>query len=151
VNWPADTQAGNGNPGVAQVVKGTAGAIGYVDFSDARALGLKFADVKNKAGKAITPSLEATSAALLTTSVNPDLSYNPLNAEGDAAYPIATPTWLIVYKNQPDKAKGAAIKAFLQFVYGDGQSVAQTVDYAKLSDGILAKAKAQIDQIGVAA
>ena len=37
VNWPADTQAGNGNPGVAQIVSQTNGAIGYVDLADATA------------------------------------------------------------------------------------------------------------------
>ena len=35
VEWPADTQAGNGNQGVAQIVQSTDGAIGYVDLSDA--------------------------------------------------------------------------------------------------------------------
>ena len=35
VEWPADTQAGNGNAGVASIVKGANGAIGYVDLSDA--------------------------------------------------------------------------------------------------------------------
>jgi len=51
VEWPADTQAGSGNAGVTQIVKATAGAIGYVDLSDAKAAGLKFASIKNKAGK----------------------------------------------------------------------------------------------------
>ena len=37
VEWPADTQAGNGNAGVAQIVTATDGAIGYVDLSDAKA------------------------------------------------------------------------------------------------------------------
>jgi phosphate transport system substrate-binding protein len=151
VQWPTDTQAGNGNTGVAQIVKSTDGAIGYIDFSDAKALQLHFADIKNLAGKFITPSLDGTSAALEQVTVNPDLSYNPLNAPGDAAYPIATPTWIIVYKNQADKAKGAAIKGFLQYVYGEGQNIAETVDYAKLSDNILSKAEAQLDQLGVPA
>src|SRR6266513_1678391 len=43
VSWPSDQQAGQGNAGVGQVVKTTDGAIGYVDFSDAKALKLKFA------------------------------------------------------------------------------------------------------------
>ena len=149
VAWPADTQAGNGNPGVAQVITSTNGAIGYVDFSDAKALNLKFADVKNKAGNFIAPSTDSASAALEKATINADLSYNPLNADGDNAYPIATPTWLLVYKNQPDKAKGAAIKGFLSFVYGPGQDIAGTVDYAKLSPDLLSKAKAQVDQIVV--
>ncbi len=37
VNWPTSTQAGNGNAGVAQIIKDTDGAIGYVDLSDAKA------------------------------------------------------------------------------------------------------------------
>ena len=36
VPWPASTQGGSGNTGVAQLVKTTEGAIGYVDFSDAQ-------------------------------------------------------------------------------------------------------------------
>ena len=147
VQWPADTQAGAGNPGVAQIIKGAEGGIGYVDFSDAKALGLKFADVENKAGKFVTPSLDGTSAALEKATLNPDLSYNPLNADGDAAYPIATPTWIIAYKTQTDKAKGEALKGFLNFIYSDGQDIAGTVDYAKLSTAILDKAKAQLDQL----
>ena len=51
VEWPADTQAGNGNAGVATIVKDATGAIGYVDLSDAKATGLKFATMVNKAGK----------------------------------------------------------------------------------------------------
>ena len=35
---------------MAQVIKSTNGAIGYVDFSDAKASGLTFASIKNKAG-----------------------------------------------------------------------------------------------------
>ena len=50
VEWPAGTQAGNGNQGVAQIVQSTDGAIGYIDFSDATAAGLKFASVKNASG-----------------------------------------------------------------------------------------------------
>lgn len=149
VNWPADTQAGNGNPGVAQIVKNTKGAIGYIDFSDAKALKLHFAAVKNKAGKFVAPSLKATSAALAKAPINPDLTYNPLNADGKDAYPIAAPTWLLVYKNQTDAAKGRAIKNFLTFIYGDGQKLASQVDYAPLPKNLLAKAKTQLKELSL--
>lgn len=147
VSWPADTQAGNGNAGVGQIVKGTAGAIGYVDFSDAKALKLSFASLKNKDGKYVAPSLKATSAALGTGKVEANLLYNPLNAPGEDAYPIAAPTWLLVYKNQSDPAKAAAIKSFLNFMYGDGQKLAPSVDYAPLPKSLLDKAKAQVKQL----
>ena len=63
VEWPADTQAGQGNSGVAQLIKSTKGAVGYVDLSDAKASGLKYAQVKNQAGKFVEPTTDSASAA----------------------------------------------------------------------------------------
>ena len=123
--WPADTQGGAGNAGVAKIVQDTDGAIGYVDYSDAHALGLTFASVKNSSGKFIAPTLAAASASLAGATVNADLTYDPINATGATAYPITSPTWILVYQNQTDANKGAAIKAFLNYIYGDGQKLAR--------------------------
>jgi phosphate transport system substrate-binding protein len=147
VEWPAETQAGNGNTGVAQIVKSTQGAIGYVDLADAKATALQTATIKNKAGTYVAPTLEGASAALAGTTVNPDLTYNPLDAGGPGAYPITAPTWILVYKTQTDKAKGEALKAFLTFVLTGGQDVAKDADYAKLPASIQEPARAQVDQI----
>jgi phosphate transport system substrate-binding protein len=147
VNWPADTQGGNGNSGVAQIVKDSNGAIGYVDFSDATATGLKWAKIKNKAGKFVDATLEGASAALAGVEIKPDLSYNPLWADGEAAYPITAPTWILAYTTQADKAKGEALKAFLQYIYADGQEMAGEINYAKLPDTVKDKAVAQVDQL----
>jgi phosphate transport system substrate-binding protein len=147
VEWPANTQAGQGNAGVAQIVAGTDGAIGYVDFSDAKASELTFASIENSAGNFIAPSLEASSAALEGATINPDLSYDPLNAGGADTYPIVAPTWILVYKNQTDKSKGEATQAFLQYVLTEGQELAEVVDYAKLPDTLRDQALAQLSQI----
>jgi phosphate transport system substrate-binding protein len=149
VSWPSDTQAGQGNQGVGQIVSTTDGAIGYVDLSDAKALKLKFASLKNKDGKFVSPTLKATSDAVSKAQQEANLTYNPLDAAGRGVYPIAAPTWLLVYKNQTDKAKGDAIKAFLNFIYGEGQKIAPEVDYAPLPKNLLDKAKAQAKQITV--
>ena len=147
VNWPTDTQGGNGNSGVAQIVNGANGAIGYVDFSDAKATNLKWAKVKNKAGKFTDASLDGASAALAGVEVKPDLSYSPLWADGEAAYPITAPTWILAYTTQGDKAKGEALKAFLKYIYADGQSMAAEINYAKLPDTLKDKALAQVDTL----
>ena len=149
VEWPADTQAGNGNQGVAQIVKSTPGAVGYVDLSDAKASRLQLANVKNKAGRVVAPTLEGTTAALGGAQVNPDLTYNPLDAEGADAYPITAPTWIIAYKNQTDKAKGEALKSFLRYLLTDAQELAADVDYAPLPAPLRDKALAVIDSIAV--
>lgn len=158
IDWPASTVPGSGNQGVAQLVgngsgslKGQNGAIGYVDFADATASDLKLASIKNAAGKYVAPTLTGVSAAMDRTTPNADLTYDPLNADGDTTYPIATPTWILVYKNQTDKAKGEAIKGFLNFILTDGQSLNEEVNYAKLPKSYREKAIAQLDQIVIPA
>jgi phosphate transport system substrate-binding protein len=150
VNWPAGTQAAQGNTGVAQGVKSASGAIGYVDYSDAKATGLTFAAVKNKAGNYVKASLDGATAALSTVTPKPDLSYDPINADGADAYPITSPTWIMIYKQQTDHAKGTVIKAFLSYILSsDGQALAGPADYASLPSSILTPAQAQLDQIVV--
>ncbi len=151
VEWPANTQGAQGNAGVAGLISATDGAIGYVDYSDAKATGLKFASIKNAAGKYVEPSLDAVSAALDGAEIKPDLSYNPINAAGEKTYPIAAPTWILVYKNQTDHNKGEATKAFLHYLLTDGQKLAPDVDYAPLPASLVTKAMAQLDQIVIPA
>ena len=106
-------QAGQGNAGVAQTVSSTDGAIGYVDFSDAKAANLKFASIKNAAGTFVAPSLAGAAAAVASATIAADLTYSPLNEPGADAYPITSPTWIIVYAKQTDATKGKALKSFL--------------------------------------
>ena len=147
VQWPADVQAGQGNSGVAQIISSPPGAIGYVDLSDAKAANLQFANVQNKAGKFIEPTLEATSAAAENIEVKPDLTFFTGWADGDASYPIAAQTWILAYKNQTDKAKGEATKAWINYVLTDGQDAANAIDFAQLPDTLKEKAIAQLDQL----
>jgi phosphate transport system substrate-binding protein len=151
VSWGSGTQGATGNSGVAKLVKDTDGAVGYVDFSDANASDLTYASIKNSAGKFIKPSIESAAAAAEGASVNADLTYDPINSDGPAAYPITSPTWIIVYQAQTDAAKGNAIKGFLNYIYADGQKLASSVDYAGLPKGLLKQAKAQVKKITVPA
>lgn len=149
VAWPTGQQAGNGNAGVAQIIGSTNGAIGYVDFSDARAANLKFAAIKNADGKYVAASIDGATAAMQSATVNPDLTFDPLNATGAKAYPITSPTYILVYTSQTDSAVGNALKAFLNYIYGPGQGMAAQVDFAKLPGNILGQAKAQVAKITV--
>ncbi len=145
VKWPEGVQKGAGNAGVAKLVKDTAGAIGYVDFSDAKATGLKFASIKNKDGKYVAASLEGASAALAGAEIKDDLSYNPLNAAGPDSYAITAPTWILVYEAPKDAAQAKATKAFIKFILTKGQEMASSVDFAPLPKALVEKALAQLD------
>jgi phosphate transport system substrate-binding protein len=151
VSWPSGTQGATGNGGVAKLVKDTDGAIGYVDFSDANASNLTYAAVKNSAGKFIKPTLASASAAAQGASINADLTYDPINSDGAAAYPITSPTWIIAYQAQTDAAKGNALKGWLTYIYGDGQKAASSVDYAPLPKGLAKQALAQVKKMTVPA
>jgi phosphate transport system substrate-binding protein len=151
VEWPSDTQAGQGSAGVAQIVKSTKGGIGYVDLSDAKASGLKYATIKNKAGKYIEPTPDAASAAGEGIEVKPNLVFSAIDAKGEKAYPITAQTWVIVYAKQTDGAKGDALKTYLTFLVKEGQALLPTLDYAMLPKTLQEKALKQVEKIKVAA
>jgi len=130
-------------------VNSTDGAVGYVDFSDATASGLTFASVKNSSGKFIKPNLLSAAGAASGATVNPDLTFDPINASGPAAYPITSPTWILVYKDQTDSAKGAAIVAFLNYIYKQGQKLASSVDYAPLPKSVVHKVEGTLKKMTV--
>jgi phosphate transport system substrate-binding protein len=146
--FPADTQRGDGNSGVAQIVSSTEGAIGYVDLSDAKANNLVFASVKNKAGKYIEPTLDATTAAATNAKIADDLTYFLGWADGDESYPIAAQTWIIAYTKQADPAKAEALRGFLTYLLTDGQKAAAAIDFAPLPADLQAKALLNIAKIG---
>jgi phosphate transport system substrate-binding protein len=149
VNWPADSQAGAKNTGVAQIIKSTDGAIGYVDLADATETGLVFAAIKNKAGKFVAPTLDGASAALAGATVNADLTFDPLDAAGDASYPITAPTYILVHSTYSDATEGENVVGFVKYLLTDGQDVAADVYFAKLPSDLQTKALAQLDKVTV--
>ena len=149
VEWSPDTQAGNGNGGVAQIVKSTAGAIGYVDLSDAKASGLPYAAIKNQNGKYVEPTAAATSAAGDGIEVKDNLIFSALDAKGDAAYPITAQSWCLIYAKQTDKTKGTALKAYFRYLVTDGQKLLPEIDFAPIPNSLQDKAVAQIDKVQV--
>jgi phosphate transport system substrate-binding protein len=150
LTWPTGGQAGNGNSGVASIIKGTDGAIGYVDLADATGSELQTAQIKNKDGDFVGPTLDGAAEAVKGAAVADDLTYSPIDAPGAGAYPITSPTWIIVYKKWSDSAKGNAMKAFLNFILTDGQSdFATQVGYAPLPTDLAQKAIAQLDQLQI--
>ena len=133
VRWPVGL-GGKGNEGVAGQIKNTKYSIGYVELAYATENKLAFADLKNKAGQFVTPSIASTSAAAAgaAKSMPKDYRVDLVNQPGKNAYPIAGVTWLLVYKNQADKVKGKALVDFLRWELAKGQKMAPALLYAPL-------------------
>jgi phosphate transport system substrate-binding protein len=132
VNWPIGRGA-KGNDGVAADVKQNPGSLGYVELIYAANNQIAYGNVINAAGKAIHASVESVSAAAATLKDVPDdLRLSITNAPGDEAYPISSFTWILVYQQSPDAAKGKALVDFLWWATHDGQSLAGQLHYAPL-------------------
>jgi len=149
VKWPSSAHAAAGNGGVATVVKSTAGAIGYVDYSTAQASGLTAASVENKAGKFVAPSTTAASTAAAGVAVSPQLTFHAVWESTDpTAYPITYQTWDIVYAVQPNATDASLLKGYLGFLLGSqGQALLAPLHYAPLPSNIDSMAVAQLSQI----
>jgi phosphate transport system substrate-binding protein len=144
INWPSNSRGGMGNGGVDSIVKSTPGAIGYVDYSDAKASNLTMASVKNSAGQFVAPSAASASAAAAKATVAADLTFSAIWAPGATSYPVTYQSWDLV--NAATK-KAAALKAYIGYLIGDGQKLLPELNYAPLPANIDAKAKAQLSEI----
>ena len=148
VNWPVGL-GGKGNEGVSGQVKNTPGALGYVELAYAVKNKLPVASVKNAAGKFIEPTIASTTAAAAgaAKSMPDDFRASLTNVLGDDAYPIASFTWLLVYKDQPNEAKGRAVAKFLWWMSHEGQKYADDLLYAPLPQAVVKQIEAKIKHI----
>jgi phosphate transport system substrate-binding protein len=151
VKWPTGT-GGKGNDGVAAAVKQTQGAVGYVEQAYALQNGFTFADVKNKAGRYIAPTLASTSAAGTGITVPADLRINVIDSPDPKAYPITSQTFAIAYRDPckagMSKANAAGLKTLLtDLVSAHGQATIEKLSYAKIPASLDHKVKAAVDRM----
>lgn len=150
IKWPSTAHAGAQNTGVASIIKSTPGAIGYVDYTDAKASGLTYASVRNKAGQFVAASADAASADAAGATINPDLTFAAADAGTSAtSYPISYQSWDLVYSTQANANDVAMLKSYLGYLLGDGQKLLPSLNYAPLPSSLQQKAVAQLNQITV--
>ncbi len=148
VNWPTGL-GGQGNAGVAGEVKNSEYSIGYVELAYARQNKLGVGSVRNSSGNVIVPSLASVTAAAAGAlkTMTDDLRVSIVNPAGAAAYPIATFTWILAYRQQRDAAKGRALADYLFWCITQGQRFCADLDYAPLPKAMLPLAFAKIESM----
>ncbi len=154
LKWPTGLGA-KGNEGVAGQVKQLPGAIGYVELAYAKQNHLPVAELKNAAGRFVAPTLASITAAAAGVAAklpeNTDYRISIVNAPGADAYPIASFTYLLVYRHQPDPVKGKKLVDFLRWYLREGEQSAAALDYAPLPPEIVARLERRLNTITVAA
>ncbi|WP_136523410.1 phosphate ABC transporter substrate-binding protein PstS [Geomonas ferrireducens] len=138
VKWPVGL-GGKGNEGVAGQIKTTPYSIGYVELAYAFENKLPYASLKNKAGVFVEPSIKSTSAAAAAAVKHMPADYriSLVNQPGRDAYPVVGFTWLLVYEQQKDAAKGKHVVEFLNWSMTKGQKMAAPMLYAPLPENVV--------------
>ena len=135
VSFPVG-QAAKGNPGVAGVVAQTKNSIGYVGSEYAFAQKIAYAKMVNQRGEVVEPSAQSISAAA-SGEIPADTRCSITNSDAAGAYPIATFTWMIIYKEQNysnrSLEQATATLDMLQYILSDeAQKITSEVHYAPL-------------------
>jgi len=149
VNWPAGL-GGKGSEGVSGLAKQTPGAIAYVELIYALQNKMTFANVQNKSGKFITPSLASTTLAC-NVELPPDAKVSVTNTDNPKGYPISSFTWALVYKEQNYSGRSAArakqVLELLWYVVHEGQKFSEPLNYAPLSKSAVKVAEKNLKSV----
>ncbi|MFN6570480.1 phosphate ABC transporter substrate-binding protein PstS [Dendronalium sp. ChiSLP03b] len=128
---------GKGNPGVAALVARTPGAIGYVEYAYAVKNNLKSAQIQNKTGEFVSPSLQSANSALATVSF-PN-NYRVFVGDPGQGYPIVGLTWMMIYKQYGNANKANAVKKWINWVLQDGQQYNDDLNYTKIPADVVSR------------
>jgi phosphate transport system substrate-binding protein len=148
VSWPTGVGA-NGNSGVAGTVSNTPGAIGYTDTAFAIANHLRFASIKNRAGKFISPSIRNVAVAgnaVTSVPANNEIHIVDPPKTDPLAYPISTYTYIIL----PLKtAKAAELRKMVFWALTQGQQPKYTAKlwFVPIPSNVLAASEKTLKQI----
>ena len=139
VAWPTGLGE-QGSQGVLATVKGTAGAIGYLELSYAKASALAVASIQNKAGEFIAPSPASAALAIdafadgLSKDIRTPIVDPPSSAKG--AYPISGLSFILIPTKGKVPGEQRAFKDFVTYCLTEGQNSAEEMSYTKLPSSI---------------
>ncbi|MBU3111637.1 phosphate ABC transporter substrate-binding protein PstS [Clostridium lacusfryxellense] len=148
VKFPAGIGA-KGNEGVAGQVKQTPGSIGYTELAYATVNKISYADLKNKDGKFVAPSLEAATLAAETAAVDmpKNTKVSIVEKSGEKAYGIVGFAWILANTTYADADKKKVIVDLIKWANTDGQNYSNDLFYGKLPESIIKLNEANIATI----
>ncbi|WP_029351404.1 phosphate ABC transporter substrate-binding protein PstS [Bosea sp. 117] len=142
VQWPAGA-GGKGNEGVAGTVKNTKGAIGYVEYIYASANNLVTAQVQNKAGKFVSPTVPSFQAAAANAdwAGAKDFAASMIDTPGDTTWPITSATFILLPKEPKSGTQAAEVIKFFDWAFKDGGAIAEKLHYIPLPADVVARVR----------
>jgi phosphate transport system substrate-binding protein len=159
--WPTGLGQ-KGSEGIAGAVASTSGAIGYVELNYAEEEGanVQLGEIQNPAGNYVFPSVTTTSYAVDNATNLPAndnfTGYAIINGVGTNTYPIATLTYIMVYKDigstpaykgEYTQNQAAALVQFLWWIVHTGQNDSVGLFYVPLPSVVVSFDATEIGNI----
>lgn len=143
VQWPSGV-GGKGNEGVAQYVKQLKNSIGYVELAYAMQNKMTTAQLKNRDGKFVSPSMEGFQAAAAHAewSKVKDFHLVITDAPGADSWPVAATTFVMMYGQPKNPARAKEALSFFRWALENGQQQAKALDYIALPDSLVKQIEA---------
>jgi len=147
--WPASFVLAKGNEGIAEAVKVTSGAIGYVDFGYVKANKLRTVQMTNSDGDAVQPSIAAFRIALSNSDWNKKGTFTSTltNMPGKGAWPITMGTFAVVPQITDRPEQTLQVLQFFIWAFLNGDTLVQQNNFVRLPNRIQALAFKQIASV----
>jgi phosphate transport system substrate-binding protein len=137
VQWPAGL-GGKGNEGVAAFVQRIPASIGYVEYAYAKQNKLAYALMQNAEGRFVAPDETAFKAAAAGADWARSAFAEILtNQAGKDSWPITGATFILIHKVQAKPQQGVEVMKFFDWVYANGDKMAQDLAYVPLPDSLV--------------
>ena len=124
--------AGKSNSGVSANIQQIKNSIGYIEFAYKEKLGLTAAQVENKEGKYINPTVASFQDAAKYASWSAANDFYAVigDPEGATSYPIVAATFLLLPHEKEETNKH--VTAFMDWAYTHGDKAASDLGYVPL-------------------
>ncbi len=128
----AKVVAGKSNSGVSANIQQIKNSIGYIEYSYKTKLGLPAAQVENKEGKFINPTVQSFQDAAKYASWTAENDFYAVIGDpaGATSYPIVAATFILLPEEKAETNK--QVTAFFDWAYKNGDKAAAELGYVPL-------------------
>jgi len=128
----AKVVAGKSNSGVSANIQQIKNSIGYIEYAYKEKLGLTAAQVENKEGKYINPTVPSFQDAAKYASWTADNNFYAVIGDpaGATSYPIVAATFILLPTEKAESNK--QVTAFMDWAYTNGDKAASDLGYVPL-------------------
>ena len=148
VKWPAGV-GGKGNEGVASYVQKINGSIGYVEYAYAKQNKLAAGQMRNLAGKFVSPDDKSFKAAAAGAqwSKTPGMGVILTEQPGDGSWPVTGASFILIHKVQEKPEAGREVFRFFDWAFANGQKMADELDYVPMPEAVVKVIQSEWKQV----